>query len=175
MAHRHNDAGKVLEGGHLQNPVTAERITLQRLAIFTLVGYCAALICGYLPTFRGSLSTPYSRVKQSKEILFGMLDPRILDRQAVPKRRYPPINTSIYLRRSRNSLIDWRKRQIIRLHVHLVRGLLSSLFHIEWSLSSSMRLIFSLQLASLPVISPKGIYFPTKMYFILELFTSVHL
>ena len=58
MAHRHNDASKVLEGGHVQDPVAEDRITLQRLAIFTLVGYCAALICSYLPTFRDILFTP---------------------------------------------------------------------------------------------------------------------
>ena len=75
MAHRHNIAGKVLEGGHLQEPVAEERITLRRVAVFAVVRYCAALICSYLPTFRDSSSIPYSRVKQSKEILFGMLDP----------------------------------------------------------------------------------------------------
>ena len=68
--HRHNDAGRVVEIVHLQDPVTEDRITLQRLAIFSLVGYCAAFICSYLPMIRGSLSTPYSTVKQSKEILF---------------------------------------------------------------------------------------------------------
>jgi hypothetical protein len=72
---RHYNDGKVWEGGHLLDTVAEERIKLQRLAIFDLMGYCATLICSYFPTFRDILSMPYSRVKQSKEIIFGMLDP----------------------------------------------------------------------------------------------------
>jgi hypothetical protein len=33
--------------------------------VFALLGYCAAYVGSYLPTFRDSLSVPSSRVKQS--------------------------------------------------------------------------------------------------------------
>jgi hypothetical protein len=41
--------------------------------VFALLAYNAALVCSLLPKFRGSLSLPSSRVKQS--IFLGLLDP----------------------------------------------------------------------------------------------------